>query len=31
MGLFPDITSLRTALDGWVPARMNHMKRVVTE
>jgi peptidoglycan/xylan/chitin deacetylase (PgdA/CDA1 family) len=31
MGLFPDIASLRTALDGWVPARMNHFKRVVTE
>jgi peptidoglycan/xylan/chitin deacetylase (PgdA/CDA1 family) len=31
MGLFPDIASLRTALDGWAPARMNHLKRVVTE
>jgi peptidoglycan/xylan/chitin deacetylase (PgdA/CDA1 family) len=31
MGLFPDFASLKTALDGWVPARMNHLKKVVTE
>ncbi len=31
MGLFSNIARLRTALDGWVPARMNHFKRVVTE
>jgi peptidoglycan/xylan/chitin deacetylase (PgdA/CDA1 family) len=31
MGLFPDFASLKSALDGWVPARMNHFKRVVTE
>ena len=30
MGLFPDYASLKPALDGWVPARANHLKRVVT-
>ncbi len=31
MGLFPDYASLKPALDGWIPARMNHFKQVVTE
>jgi peptidoglycan/xylan/chitin deacetylase (PgdA/CDA1 family) len=31
MGLFPDYASLKTALDGWVPARLNHLQRMVTE
>lgn len=31
MGMFPDFSGLKEALDGWVPARMNRFKRVVTE
>ena len=31
MGLYPNYSSLKPALDGWVPARMNRFKRVVTE
>jgi len=31
MGMYPDFSSLKPALDGWIPARMNRFKRVVTE
>jgi peptidoglycan/xylan/chitin deacetylase (PgdA/CDA1 family) len=31
MGAYPNIENLRLALDGWAPARMNHLKRLVTE
>jgi len=31
MGMYPDFSSLKPALDGWIPARMNRLKRVVTE
>jgi peptidoglycan/xylan/chitin deacetylase (PgdA/CDA1 family) len=31
MGSYPNYSSLKPALDGWVPARMNRFKRVVTE
>jgi peptidoglycan/xylan/chitin deacetylase (PgdA/CDA1 family) len=31
MGSYPNYSSLQPALDGWVPARMNRFKRVVTE
>lgn len=31
MGSYPYYSSLKTALDGWVPARRNRFKRVVTE
>jgi peptidoglycan/xylan/chitin deacetylase (PgdA/CDA1 family) len=30
MGSYPDYSSLKPALDGWVPARINRFKRVVT-
>ncbi len=31
MGSYPDYSSLKPALDGWSPARMNRFKRVVTK